>query len=426
MKFVHDINGCKPALEKLEGGVAAFESSLRTGVEGCNNLKGFYERKEWAVLTVCEREDDLAEIEAAAARIRGRYKALVVIGMGASGRGGSTLVSLAQNRFSGLSGGVKIHFIENTDPDTFDQLMTAEKLEETLFLAISKSGGTAETMAQLLVLLSEVEKRRGAASVKEHFMFISEPGNNAMRKLAARHSIETLDHDPGIGGRFAALTAVGLLPACVAGLDIRAIRRGAADVLHHTISDSAPAPAVGAALHNAWLAQGRTVSVMMPYCDRLDMFGAWHQQLWAESLGKDGYGTTALRSLGATDQHSQLQLYLDGPRDKFVTMILLEQEGKGSEIPVSGEASLSYLDKHTIGDLMEAEQQATAKTLIANGCPVRIFSLQKLDEETIGGLLMHFMLETILMGHIWNIDPFGQPAVEQGKKLAVKWLQEQQ
>ncbi len=243
-----------------------------------------------------------------------------------------------------------------------------------------------------------------------------------MRRLGREHGIEMLDHDPNIGGRFAGLTAVGLLPAKAAGLNIQAIRHGAAEVTRQMFQADSPEPALGAALHGCLLKKGKTVSVIMPYCDRLSAFSAWHQQLWSESLGKNGKGTTALRALGAFDQHSQLQLYLDGPNDKFFTLVLLKQENTGAAIPASKEKALGYLNNRTIGDLMVAEQRATAETLIQNKRPVRILSLDTLNEETLGALMMHFMLETMVMGRLWGIDAFDQPAVEQGKRLAREYL----
>jgi glucose-6-phosphate isomerase len=243
-----------------------------------------------------------------------------------------------------------------------------------------------------------------------------------MRRVGGEHGIEMLDHDPNIGGRYAALTAVGLLPAKVAGLDIQAVRAGAAEVVERTFLTDAAEPALGAALHHALLKKGKTVSVIMPYCDRLSAFSAWHQQLWSESLGKKGHGTTALRALGAFDQHSQLQLYLDGPCDKFFTLVLLRQENTGAAIPASKEKPLGYLSGHTIGDLMAAEQRATVETLVGNKRPVRVLSLDALNEESMGALMMHFMLETMVTGRLWGIDAFDQPAVEQGKRLARECL----
>jgi len=423
MIYTHDIgNAFEEAIGTHGAGKKEFAADMDAAKKAVALLLKHKKNNALPILNIGERKDDLALIESAAKRIGDRCDTLVVLGMGGSGRGGNTLTALARNPYTAVAGKTKIYFVENIDPHTFDQLLSSVSLKTTMFLAISKSGGTAETLAQVLVLLKEVESNLGRNSIPDHFTFITEPHDNAMRRLGEEYNIPMLEHDPNIGGRFAALTAVGLLPAKAAGLDIHAIRHGAADVVHHTLSDADPEPAKGAALHNTLLKKGRTISVLMPYCDRLDPFGAWHQQLWEESLGKDRHGTALLRALGATDQHSQLQLFLDGPHDKFITMILLEQKNVGKAIPSAKDKSLGYLNNHTIGNLMAAEQRATAETLTHNKCPLRVFGIDRLDEKTLGALMMHFMLETMITAQLWNIDAFDQPAVEQGKKLAREYL----
>ena len=185
------------------------------------------------------------------------------------------------------------------------------------------------------------------------------------------------------------------------------------------------APAIGAAIAVGLERENRiSTTVLMPYVDRLADFGLWFRQLWAESLGKDGKGTTPINALGAVDQHSQLQLYLDGPRDKMFTVIMLDIAGKGPVVSpaLANDDALSYLAGHTLGDLMDAEQRATAQTLIEHHRPTRIFRLETLNERVMGALFMHFMLETIIAAHMMDVDPFDQPAVEDGKNLARQYL----
>jgi glucose-6-phosphate isomerase len=234
------------------------------------------------------------------------------------------------------------------------------------------------------------------------------------------------DHDPGIGGRFSVLSNVGLLPAAILGLDLAALRRGAAAVLAPLLAKKKPAEvpaALGAALAVA-LAPAKPISVLMAYCDRLERFTRWYVQLWAESLGKDGKGTTPLAALGPVDQHSQVQLYIGGPRDKLFTVVTVGAAGLGPRmdgelVRLAGEPGFAG---KTIGDLAAAEGRATAETLANNGCPVRTIHLAKLDAQSLGELLMHFMLETIIAAHLFGIDAFDQPAVEEGKVLAKKYL----
>jgi len=181
--------------------------------------------------------------------------------------------------------------------------------------------------------------------------------------------------------------------------------------------------AVGAALSVA-LAKDKPITVMMAYADRLERLTRWYVQLWAESLGKDGKGTTPIGALGPVDQHSQLQLYIAGPRDKLFTILTVAAAGRGPRIAADlaklcGEPDFAG---KTMGDLVAAQGRATAETLAKNGCPVRTFHIDKLDETALGELLMHFMLETIIAAHLLGVDPFDQPAVEEGKILAKQYL----
>jgi glucose-6-phosphate isomerase len=170
------------------------------------------------------------------------------------------------------------------------------------------------------------------------------------------------------------------------------------------------------------------ITVLMPYVDRLAHFGQWYRQLWAESLGKGGNGTTPVRAMGPVDQHSQLQLYLDGPRDKMFTLIQLKVAGQGPRVDptLAEDPALYYLADRTMGDLVEAEQRATAETLARNGRPVRIFRLERLDESVLGALMMHFMIETVIASNLVGVDPFNQPAVEEGKVLTRDYLRRPQ
>jgi glucose-6-phosphate isomerase len=237
-----------------------------------------------------------------------------------------------------------------------------------------------------------------------------------------------LNHDPNVGGRYSVLTNVGLLPAAVVGLNIEKIRAGATAALAPILNSAAPQEvpaALGAALSVALAQKNRkTISAVMAYADRLERFSRWYVQLWAESLGKDGKGTTPLAALGPVDQHSQLQLFIAGPRDKLFTVITTGGGQRGPRIvedlaKLAGEPEFAG---KTMGELVSAQGRATAETLAKNGCPVRTIHLDRLDEESFGELLMHFMLETIIAAHLFGVDPFDQPAVEEGKVLAKKYL----
>jgi glucose-6-phosphate isomerase len=372
--------------------------------------------------------DDLALLKPHAERFA-RFEHVIVLGTGGSSLGGQTLVALKDQGFGPQNGRPKLWFMDNVDPSTFTELAARLPLARTGLIVISKSGTTAETLTQFLTLLPEFEARVGKDRLAEHVIAITEPSDNALGRLAARIGCPILDHDPKVGGRFSVLSLVGLLPAMIAGLDVGAVREGAASVLDPVLQASDAhdlPPAVGAAL-SVGLARERGIgtTVLMPYCDRLGYFGFWYRQLWAESLGKGGNGTTPVRAMGTVDQHSQLQLYLGGPADKMFTVLILDTAGKGKPIaPASlgGDKALAYLENQSLGDLLLAEAEATAVTLVKNGRPTRVMRIATLDERVMGALMMHYMLETMFAAHLLGVDAFDQPAVEEGKILTRQYL----
>lgn len=420
MHYRHDIAGCLAEAVGNRGLTAAeLESALERAAAALARLAAVARAGTAPFLALPAKRDDLKALKRLAAEFR-RFKNVIVLGTGGSSLGGQTLAALAKPRQ-----GPRLHFMDNIDPASFKDLFAALKPAKTGLIAISKSGGTAETLTQFFACLDWL----GPAHAKRAVV-ITEPGQNPLRRLAASRKLRALDHDPGLGGRFSVLSNVGLLPALIAGLDAVAFREGAAEALAQAFAAKETRqsfPALGAAVSVA-LAERRGISatVMMPYADRLAPFGLWFRQLWAESLGKDGKGTTPIRALGTVDQHSQLQLYLGGPSDKMFTLVMLAQAGQGPLLPASLSANkdLAYLAGKRMGDLLEAEQRATSATLIRNGRPTRVISLARLDEKSLGALLMHFMLETVIAADLLGVDPFDQPAVEEGKRLARQHLGE--
>ncbi len=378
---------------------------------------------------------DLDTTAAAARRLREGASDIVFLGTGGSSLGGQTLAQLAGWNVPGLGAlrePPRVHFMDNLDPATFAALLQRLPLATARFVAISKSGGTAETLMQTCAALAACRDAGLQARIGELFLGVSEPQasgrQNGLRALLTGHGVAMLDHDTGVGGRYSALTNVGLLPAAVLGLDIGAIRAGAAQALSPVLAGrpAAEVPcALGAALTVALAEKcGKPISVVMAYADRLEKFVKWYVQLWAESLGKDGKGTTPLGALGPVDQHSQLQLFIAGPRDKLFTVVTTGTAGQGPRMEaglmrLAGEDGLAG---KTIGDLVAAQGRATAETLAKNGCPVRTLHVARIDERGMGELLMHFMLETIVAAHLLEVDAFDQPAVEEGKILARAYL----
>jgi glucose-6-phosphate isomerase len=384
------------------------------------------------LLRLPERHDDLESIRTAGQRLAGNASDIVILGTGGSSLGGQTLCQLADYAVEGagaLRNGPRLHFLDNLDPDSTTALLARLPLATSRFVAISKSGGTGETLMQMAAALTAVNAAGLGGRIPDLFLGLTEPTptsgkRSGLRALCEHDKIAMLDHDPKVGGRFSVLTNVGLLPAAALGLDIAAVRAGAATALAPVLEKRAPADvpaAVGAALA---VAIKKPIAVMMAYTDRLERFTRWYVQLWAESLGKDGKGTTPIAARGPVDQHSQLQLFMAGPRDKLFTVITTGAAGRGPRIEaeLATRAGEPGFAGKTIGDLVAAQGRATPETLAKNGCPVRTIHIDRLDEKSLGELLMHFMLETIIAAHLLGVDPFDQPAVEEGKVLAKQYL----
>jgi len=425
------------ALEKNIGAHGLSDADLSAALartEGAlDRLRQHYAEGTLPLLRLPERVDDLSEIRAAAARLKDGATDVVVLGTGGSSLGGQTLAQLAGFNVPGVSAlrdPPRMHFIDNLDPFSFETMLARLPLATTRFVSISKSGGTAETLMQTIAALSAlkgvgVDPRGSVLGISEP----AKPGKrNGLRDMLENYQVPLVEHDPGVGGRYSALTNVGLLPAAILGLDVGAIRNGASAALLPVLDKYEPArvpAAVGAALAVGLSeSKGKSISALMAYSDRLERFTHWYVQLWAESLGKDGKGTTPLAALGPVDQHSQVQLFIAGPRDKLFTVVTVGAQGKGPRVDAElaklcGEAGFAG---KTVGDLVAAEGRATAETLAKNGCPVRTLRIDTLDERSLGELLMHFMLETIIAAHLFGIDAFDQPAVEEGKVLAKKYL----
>lgn len=431
--FQQNIDGC---LETAIGqhGLApqAYASWLDSIGPHVETLKDDYRKDRLPLLRIAEEEQDIADAEAALAKLSEGAKTLVFFGTGGSSLGGETFAQIAGWSIYGvaLPGQGKrprTRFYANLDGGTLQGVLDSLDLPTTRFIVTSKSGGTAETLAQTIAALTAVKAAGLEAQIPKMFLGITEPDKpgktNGLRTLLSTFGIPMLEHHTGIGGRFSCLTNVGLMAALARGLDARAIRAGAKSVVDALLAAKSAAdfaPAVGAATAVALSKEkGIATLVMMPYADKLGRLSAWFVQLWAESLGKGGEGTTPIGALGPLDQHSQLQLFMDGPHDHYLTILRVASEGVGPRIDpeLARIAGAEMLGGHTVGDIVSAQSHALPKALARAGRPVRTIDIAKLDEKTIGALLMHFMIETILAGRLLGVDPFDQPGVELAKVL---------
>jgi glucose-6-phosphate isomerase len=355
---------------------------------------------------------------------------VVVLGIGGSALGPialrNSLLAPSWNVLSpaNRNGRPRLHVLDNVDPSTMKSLLERLELGATLFIVTSKSGGTAETMAQYLVVRDRLDA--GARPAHEHLVFVTDPERGALRRIAHDEKITALAVPPNVGGRFSVLSPVGLLPAALAGIDIAALLRGAGAMRERCGATWEENPA-GTFAVLQWLADthcGRHGQVFMPYADALRDWAAWFVQLWAESLGKrrtDGthVGPTPIAALGATDQHSQVQLFMEGPNDKTVTFVTVPRDADDLLIPSrhTDIPDLAYLGGHSLGALLSIEQKATSGALAARGRLNMTLALAALDATHIGGLIMLLELATAYAGELYGVNAFDQPGVELGKRF---------
>lgn len=401
-----------------------YDDALKRAEAALSWLRDARDNASIELFSIPSRTDDIACARLAAEKLADNTTDIAILGIGGSSLGGKALQALRP-----ASATVpRVEFFDNPDPLSWSEALARFDLKTTRFVAISKSGGTPETLMQALTAADAIEKAGGGKYLNHHFLVITEPKKSALRDFAEAIGAPVLDHPMGVGGRYSVLTVVGALPAILMGLDVAALRKGAGEVLAQALENpsSAVAAATGAALHHALADEGRLhETVLWAYADKLHTLGAWWRQLWAESLGKQGKGSTPVAALGPVDQHSQLQLFRDGPNQTLFTILSTETKGQGPIAPRerATQLGLDYLAGRTMGDLVAAEARATAETLARNGRPVRQIRMPIVNERSMGGLMMHFMLEAMIMGQLMGVDPFDQPGVEEGKVLARQYLQ---
>ncbi len=347
-------------------------------------------------------------------------KYFIHIGIGGSALGPEMLLSALRQESD-----VNFIFINNIDPDDLYRKLNKINLKEALIYVVSKSGTTAETvagMAIILELLNQVgvtEKDYG-----DYFVFCTDPAKGELRKLSKQWGVKTLDIPSNVGGRFSVLTPVGFLPALFAGIKAQKILDGAEVFQKHLID-----PNVGRSFFElAWWIkelhhQGVNQTVMMPYSSLLKEYSAWFVQLWAESLGKQGQGLTPIPAYGATDQHSQMQLFMEGPNDKVMMLIEVEKFNFDFSLKnnISSE-SFKNLASFKLSELMKAEFEGTLAALEENKRHVIHLKIPSLQEEYLGQLILFAECLTVMIGELLQVNPFDQPGVEAGKKYANEWL----
>lgn len=365
---------------------------------------------DYDALSIAYKDDDLQEIIDFSKFLNDNFKKVLVLGIGGSSLGAKTLLALKHQD--------KVEILENIDADSVKFVFDNLDLENTAILTVSKSGKTIECISQTLILLKIFEDKLGKESIGKHFFFLTEDKDSPLTQLAKEFNIKTLEHHKTIGGRFSYLSNVGLIPACIAGLDIKAIRDGAKDTLEYLFNNEDNFIADICAKQSELYKNGVVANVVMPYIDRLEKLTEWYRQLWAESIGKNGFGIIPINAIGTIDQHSQLQLYMEGPRNLFFTFITKKNDKNALKIEKTYNKEFDYLKNKTLDGIMSIEAESTIEVLNRRNLPIRVIEIQELNERCLSQLLMQYMLETIIVSKINGINPFGQPAVEERKILA--------
>jgi glucose-6-phosphate isomerase len=378
----------------------------------------------------------LDQVTSFSAAARGKYDDVVILGIGGSALGPIALrTALRPSGWNMLDdkargGYPRLHVLDNVDPETIAALLGRLQLARTLFIVTSKSGGTAETMAQFLIVHNRITSAK--LDVAKQVVFVTDPKQGALRPLADRLRVPALDIPPSVGGRFSVLTPVGTLPAALIGIDVTSLLAGGGEMARRCDNADLAANPAGVYAMLQWLSDTqlkKSIAVFMPYSDPLRDFAAWFVQLWAESLGKkrlDGtsVGSTPLAALGATDQHAQVQLFMEGPADKTVTFVAVKERSTDVTIPAGfpDVKELGYLAGHSLGELVDIEQRATAGALARRGRPNMTFHLDRVDAAHVGQLMMLLEIATAYAGQLYGIDAFNQPGVELGKQFAYALL----
>ncbi len=360
---------------------------------------------------------DTEHIKRLVADKRKELDTLILIGIGGSSLGAECLIKALKGSYE------KFFVLDNVDPIKLKEILPRIDPEKCCFNVVSKSGSTAETIANFIALVSALKEKLGWEKIKERLVITTDPEKGSLRELARKENIASLEVPPNVAGRYSVLSDVGLFPAAFTGIDIDKVLLGAKTAYKELDLDVLESkPLILSGIY--WLSylKGKRISVMMTYSERLEKFSDWYRQLWAESLGKGEKGQPPVKAIGTVDQHSQIQLYNDGPKDKIITLLHAEElEGDFclEEIPAFSELeSFKYLFGHSLGELFKAELLGTMGAFIKYRVPFLRLTLDRINEENMGWLFFTYQVATAINGYLYGVNPFDQPAVEEGKRFA--------
>lgn len=403
------------ALEALEGRIPSYLKAI------CARGQGFYDLPEAKGVIEFGK---MAE---------GKFNSVVVLGIGGSALGTICLHDSLKPLFARErtnSSGPRLYVVDNIDPSLIAGVEALIDLATTLFVVVTKSGGTPETLAHYFYFREQC--RAHGLKEKEHFLFITDPSKGFLRRMmtddseTSRDDFLTFPVPENVGGRFSVLTPVGLVPAVLSGLDVDKLLAGARAMRDRFLSENFEEN-LPFQLATAQFLADKPMHVLFPYSQRLIKFADWYRQLLAESLGKRAdVGLTPISALGATDQHSQLQLYSDGPDDKFFMFVGVEDSGPDVVIPAPDDPDVAYLKGVTFGELFKTEMNGTVQALAEKGRPSITITISRVKEETLGALFMLMEASVAFLGEFYGIDAFNQPGVERSKILTREFLTSRQ
>ncbi len=380
------------------------------------------------------------DILATARRVRDNFDTFVVLGIGGSALGPIALHQAIKHlHYNDLPadkrGGPRFFVEDNVDPERMAALFDVIELEKTCFNVITKSGSTSETMSQLMILFDALKQKLGEDRLSKHVIATTDRSKGYLVKIAKQYRLKTFVIPDGVGGRFSEMCPVGLLPAAVCGIDIEQFLAGAAFMDELCMAEDLwknPGWMAGVLAYLAMEKKGKNIQIIMPYADSLKYMADWYAQLWGESLGKKftqrgkvvHVGQTPVKALGVTDQHSQVQLYTEGPFDKTLTFLGVDSYRAEVTIPHGFEdiPAVSFLGGHTMNELIQSERVATEYALVKSGKLNQTILLPEVNEFTLGQLLYFFQVQTAVVGELLGIDAFDQPGVEEGKNATYALL----
>jgi len=418
-------NLIKIAQDYPEHGIS--EIQLDEHLRNFHQIHQNMQSREQGWLDLPENDELVAKINKFAVSVKGKYSDIVVLGIGGSMLGPLCLLQALNTEAAKIQSGVEIHCLDNIDPFVTQDLADKLNYSTTLFLVQTKSGTTPETLAQYLFFREKVEAQKLEA--QDHFVFVTDPEIGYLRQVATEEHIPSFPIPANVGGRFSVLSSVGLVISALAGLDIAKLLNGADKVKNsQALQSQAYRLATTQMLLNE---NGKNITVMMPYSTRLRTIAGWYTQLLSESIGKEfdlegnlvRTGLTPVPALGATDQHSQLQLFKEGPNDKLI--LFIEVQDFSVKVPITSlplPESIHYLDGRSFNDLINAEFQATRQSLTESHKPNVTITVDQVNETTLGELFMLLQLSVGYLGEMLGIDTYNQPGVERSKVLTREYL----